>query len=83
MAKLKEEYNSRIIGELEQKLGTTIQKEIMSSRLEIAQHLLSTTHRPLGETAKLSGFKSTQYLCLCFQSHFGCTPLAYRRKCLP
>lgn len=64
------------------KLGKTIQKEIMASRLEVAQHLLATTHRSLGETAKLSGFKTTQYLCLCFQRALGCSPLAYRRKCL-
>lgn len=62
------------------KLGTTIQKEIMTSRLETAQHLLSATNRPLAETAKLSGFKSTQYFCLCFQRAFGKSPLAYRRS---
>ena len=64
-----------------QKLGTTIQKEIMASRLEAAQHLLAATHRPLAEIAKLSGFRSVQYLCLCFQKQFGASPLAYRQKC--
>ena len=63
-----------------QKLGTTIQKEIMASRLETAQHLLAATHRPLAEIAKLSGFRSVQYLCLCFQKQFGCSPLAYRQS---
>lgn len=62
------------------KLGTTIQKEIMSSRLETAQHLLAATHRPLAEIAKLSGFRSVQYLCLCFQRSFGRSPLAYRQS---
>lgn len=63
-----------------QKLGTTIQKEIMASRLETAQHLLAATHRPLADIAKLSGFRSVQYLCLCFQKQFGCSPLAYRQS---
>ena len=63
-----------------QKLGTTIQKEIMSSRLETAHHLLAATHRPLVDIAKLSGFRSVQYLCLCFQKQFGCSPLAYRQS---
>ena len=63
-----------------QKLGTTIQKEIMASRLEVAQHCLLATHRPLAEIAKLSGFRSVQYLCLCFQKQFGCSPLAYRQS---
>lgn len=62
------------------KLGTTIQKEIMASRLEVARHLLATTHRSLEETAKLSGFSSPQYLCLCFQKACGISPLAYRRE---
>ena len=62
------------------KLGTTIQKEIVSSRLETAQHLLAATHRPLGEIAKLSGFRSVQYLCLCFKKQFGASPLAYRQS---
>lgn len=62
------------------KLGTTIQKEIMASRLETAQHLLAATHRPLADIAKLSGFRSVQYLCLCFQKQFGRSPLAYRRS---
>ena len=64
------------------KLNTTIQKEIMSSRLEVAQHLLATTHRSLAETAKLSGFGSVQYFCLCFQKAFGRSPLSYRRSCM-
>ena len=63
-----------------QKLGTTIQKEIMASRLETAQHLLAATHRPLADIAKLSGFRSVQYLCLCFQKQFGRSPLAYRQS---
>ena len=63
-----------------QKLGTTIQKEIMASRLEVAQHLLLATHRPLADIAKLSGFRSVQYLCLCFQKQFGRSPLAYRQS---
>lgn len=62
------------------KLGTTVQKEIMVSRLDVARHLLAMTQRTLDETAKLSGFKSTQYLCLCFQKAFGCSPLSYRRS---
>ena len=62
------------------KLGTTIQKEIMASRLEMAQHLLSATGRSLAETAKLSGFKSAQYFSLCFQKAFGQSPLAFRRS---
>ena len=62
------------------RLGTTVQKEIMASRLEVARHLLATTHRSLEETAKLSGFGSPQYLCLCFQREFACSPLAFRRS---
>ena len=62
------------------KLGTTVQKEIMASRLEAAQHLLAATHRPLADIAKLSGFRSVQYLCLCFQKQFGRSPLAYRQS---
>lgn len=57
-------------------INTTIQKEIMASRLEVAQHVLATTQCSLKETAKLSGFGSTQYLCLCFQKAYGCSPLA-------
>jgi LacI family transcriptional regulator len=61
-------------------LGTTVQKEIMSVRLETAEHLLSTTRLTVAEVAARSGFRSPQYFCLCFSRRHGISPGAFRKN---
>jgi len=56
------------------KLGTSIQKVIAASRLDVAEQLLKTSHLPLAEVARLSGFKTPQYFCASFRDKHGCSP---------
>ena len=64
-------------------LGTTVQREIMSARLAVAEHLLRTTTLPVATIAARSGFKSVQYLNHCFSARHHLPPGEWRkRKCL-
>lgn len=60
------------------KLGTTVQKEIMESRLDCAEHLLRSTSMPLKEVAAVSGFKTQQYFSSCFRTKYAVTPGEWR-----
>ncbi|MBQ1569096.1 MAG: DNA-binding transcriptional regulator [Kiritimatiellae bacterium] len=61
-------------------LGTTVQREIMRSRLEEALHLLIATQEPVVRVASLAGFASAQYFCRNFTSAYGMSPQQYREK---
>lgn len=61
-------------------LDTTVQKEIMQSRLDEAKHLLETTDLPVVELSKLSGFSSPQYFCRSFSAANKISPDAYRKR---
>ena len=61
-------------------LGTTVQKEIASARLDFASHLLSTTELSVTKIAALSGFSSVAYLMQSFAAAFGASPGIWRQK---
>lgn len=62
------------------KLGTTVQREIQSSRLNEAKRLVSTTSLPFAEIARRAGFGSVQYFCTSFTAAFGSPPSSFRTK---
>jgi len=64
--------------EFRARLGTSVQKEIMKSRLDRAAELLSNTSLPVAEVAARSGFASFPYFCSSFSSRFGSTAARYR-----
>lgn len=61
-------------------LCTTVQKEIMSSRMEVAEQLLLTSDSPLAEIARRSGFKSPQYFTNAFNAVHKMPPSAWRSR---
>ena len=60
------------------KLGTTVQKEIMESRMECAEHLLRSSSMSLKEVAAVSGFKTQQYFSSCFRAKYAVAPGEWR-----
>ena len=63
-----------------QTLGTTVQREIATTRLDIARRLLSTTEQSVTQIAALSGFSSVAYFMQSFSAAFGMAPGAWRRR---
>lgn len=61
------------------KLGTTVQREIASARLEVARQLLSRQDIPVNEVSRMSGFSSPQYFCRCFKERFGVSPSEFAK----
>ncbi|MBN1855135.1 MAG: DNA-binding transcriptional regulator [Pirellulales bacterium] len=61
-------------------LGRSPAEEIRRVRLEKGKRLLATTEMSIAEIAKACGFASATRLGVAFRSHFGITPLAYRRQ---
>ena len=59
-------------------LGTTVQREIMAARLDMAEHLLSTTQFPISQVAVKSGFRSHQYFNSCFVGRNKMSPGEWR-----
>lgn len=57
-----------------EKLDSTIQREIVRTRLAEANRLLSLGELKIGEIVKLCGFSSFQYFCNCYASAFGHSP---------
>lgn len=50
------------------RLGTTIQREIMAARIEVAEQLLLAGEMPLAEIARRSGFRNPQYFTNAFRA---------------
>ena len=62
-----------------QKLGTTVQREIATARLETANQLLARGDLPMARIAQLSGFSSAEYFCRSFAAAFGRPPSQFYR----
>jgi len=75
--KLSHTYVNRI---LRDRLDTTLQREIRSSQLAEARHLLRSTTLPLSEIAQKAGFSTPQYFCNVFTSALGLSPSAFRNR---
>lgn len=71
---------STVQGAFRDKIGSSIQREIMSARLELAERLLCATDLPLSDVAAQAGFRTQQYFCLCFKREKGMAPGAFREK---
>lgn len=71
---------STVQGAFRDRIGTSIQREIMSARLELAERLLSMTDLPLSDVAAQAGFRTQQYFCLCFRRKKGMAPGAFRER---
>ncbi len=71
---------STVQGAFRDKIGSSIQKEIMSARIELAEHLLCATDLPLSDIADQAGFRTQQYFCLCFKRKMGIPPGAFRER---
>lgn len=69
---------STVEGAFRQVLGLTIQKEIMATRLDYAEHMLKATSLSLSEIAKRAGFRSQQYFNKCFFGRHGVSPGGWR-----
>lgn len=61
-------------------LKSTVQSEIVRSRLEEAERLLTTTELTVVRVAELSGFSSAQYFCRNFIRARGMSPQQYREE---
>jgi LacI family transcriptional regulator len=59
-------------------VGRSPRAEILRVQLQRAQQLLATTHLPLREIARLTGFGQIQGFCKIFRAKTGCTPGRYR-----
>ena len=71
---------STVQGAFRDKIRSSIQREIMSARLELAERLLCATDLPLSDVAAQAGFRTQQYFCLCFKREKGMAPGAFREK---
>jgi len=61
-----------------EQLKTTVQRAIMESRIERAEHLLCATSLPMKEVAALSGFRTQQYFSACFRERHDLSPGNWR-----
>lgn len=61
-------------------LDRTIQEAIRHAHVEVAKHLLTTTHATMTEVARRSGFTNASLLNVAFQRELGVPPGAYRRR---
>lgn len=71
---------STVQGAFRERIGSSIQREIMSARLDLAERLLCATDLPLADVAERAGFRTQQYFCLCFRREKGMAPGAYRER---
>ena len=71
---------STVQGAFRDRIKSSIQREIMSARLELAERLLRTTDLPLSDVAAQAGFRTQQYFCLCFKRETGQSPGAFRER---
>ncbi|HEX8960525.1 MAG TPA: helix-turn-helix domain-containing protein, partial [Geobacteraceae bacterium] len=63
-----------------QATGTTVGAWLLGQRLALAQRLLETTGKPVGQVAQESGFGSEASLRLHFGKSFRTSPARYRRE---
>lgn len=61
-------------------LGTTVQKEIIKSRMDEARHLLATTDLAVSEIARRAGFSSAEYFCRTFVANHAQSPGEWRKS---
>ena len=61
-------------------LGHSIHTEIRNVQVKRAMELIEASDLPLKRIARLSGFKTVQYLTYFFRRHTGRTPAEYRRS---
>jgi len=54
--------------------GVTLNKFIMTYRLEKASDLLKKTHMKIRDVYTAVGYKNYSYFCQCFRKHFGVSP---------
>lgn len=47
---------------------------LLDYRLQVADVLLGSSDRPVGEIAEACGFESAAYFCRCFKNHYGVSP---------
>ncbi len=59
-------------------IGESPKEYIIRHRLRLAVELLKTTHKKVGEIARLVGFDYGPHFHLMFHKRFGCSPRAYR-----
>ncbi len=71
---------STLEGRFRKILGRTVHKEILSSQLHRAEHLLRTSDISVADVASESGFASVQYFCRLFHQRKGCPPGRYRQR---
>ena len=61
-------------------LNTTVAKEIAVTRITEAKRLLSSSHLPIFDVAKQSGFASLEYFTNAFSAAVGQSPAKYRES---
>jgi len=60
--------------------GVSVINEVISSRIEYAKYMLSTTDVPVGRIAEICGYKSDIHFMKQFKSRTGKTPSQYRKE---
>lgn len=58
----------------------SVHDEILRFKLAAAANGLKNSQATIADTARMSGFKSAQYLHTVFRREFGCTPVEYRQS---
>ena len=70
---------SRVSQILRRSYGESFPEHRRKLRVQCAAQILTHSRLPVTEAARLSGFRSANYLHRVFLSVFGCTPQEYRR----
>lgn len=70
---------SRVSQILRRSYGESFPEHLRKLRVQCAAQILTHSRLPVTEAARLSGFRSANYLHRVFLSVFGCTPQEYRR----
>ncbi|WP_257351101.1 bifunctional transcriptional activator/DNA repair enzyme AdaA [Pseudalkalibacillus decolorationis] len=60
--------------------GKTPSKQLLHTRLEMAEQLLAQKEQSIAEIAEVVGFRSVSHFSDVFKKTVGCTPNDYRRK---
>ena len=59
--------------------GIPLREKVIKLRIDLALELLSTTNKPIGEIARLSGYKEPHYFSKAFKKHVESSPKFIKR----
>ena len=77
---LTREYTAALF---KKELGTTVSAFVNKKKMLLASNLLQTGESDLTKLASYLGYENYGYFCRIFKSHFGISPLQYRKSLPP